>query len=140
MVPLHEDLIFERQLKSFVLHQVDSLYREYKEWPDKITLTGKLGKHLFGIFNRNKWNFDKIKVLYENGSNAMTIEFTNDINVKKDSNLIHHVEDSIDGKIVDGWKGDNFSNAMNKYSPNMNFNIEKTERPKIIIKLKELSL
>ena len=139
-IPLCEDLVFERQLKAFILHQIDSLYREYKEWPDRIILSGKLGRHLFNIFNKNKWSFDKINVLHENGSNVMIIEFTRNINVKKDSNFIHHTEDSIDGKTVDGWKGEGFSNAMNRYSPNMNFNIEKTESPKIIIKLKELSL
>ena len=125
-IPLHEDLFFEKELQRFILHHIDSLYKEYSEWPDRIVFKGKLGKKLFEIFNKNNWNFNPIKVISEVGSNLMIIEFTRTINVKKNSN------------IVKGWKEESFGLAMGGYSSNMNFNIEKTEKPKIVIKLKEL--
>jgi hypothetical protein len=137
-IPLHEDLFFERELQKFILHHIDSLYREYSEWPDRIVFKGKLGKKLFEIYNKNNWNFNPIKAIYERGSNLMIIEFTRTINVKKDSNILKSEDGSVDGKIVEGWKGESFGLAMGGYSSNMNFNMEKTEKPMIIIKLKEL--
>ena len=137
-IPLHEDLFFEKELQRFILHHIDSLYKEYSEWPDRIVFKGKLGKKLFEIFNKNNWNFNPIKVISEVGSNLMIIEFTRTINVKKNSNILKADDERIDGKIVEGWKEESFGLAMGGYSSNMNFNIEKTEKPKIVIKLKEL--
>jgi len=139
-VPLHKDLYFESELKRFILHHIDLIYREYKHWPDKITLTGKLGIVIFNIINENNWKFHPVKIKNEKSlSSRMIFEFEKGISVKKNSNMPNIDQDtSLDGKIIEGWSGNKMSDAMSRISPDSSFNIETTEYPKITIKLKEI--
>ena len=138
-IPTVEDPIFTLEFKKFLLHKLNSLYLEYNNIPDEAVFRGRLGLHLFKIIEDNSWNFNNTKISHENGSNELEIRFNKDITINRTSNLNNPNTQSLDGKVVNGWSGDDFSNAMSNVSPDMNFNIEKTERPSIIIKLKNLT-
>lgn len=137
LVPGSEDTQFPNEFKKVLLHHINILYREYSAIPDRIIFKGKLGKHLHNILLNNKWNLGITNILHVNGNNSIEIGFSKNITVSNKSNLSNH-KSNIDGTIVNGWSGEAYSRAMSQISPDMNFNIEKTQTPKITILLKPL--
>ena len=137
-VPLYKDDVFPGEFKKYILHQISSMYTDYNKVPDKAIFKGKLGKILYDMILDNKWNLGTIKLSHLSGPDVIEISFDNNITVSNNANLNKHIS-NIDGKVVDGWSGDEYSNAMSQISPDMNFNIEKTVTPKITILLKPLS-
>jgi len=138
LVPLYKDEAFPSEFKKYLLYQISSLYSQYGKVPELAMFKGKLGKILYDIVLNNKWNLGETKISHDNGPDLIEISFTKNITVSNNANLNKHII-SIDGKVVDGWSGDAYSNAMSQISPDMNFNIERTETPKITILLKGLS-
>jgi len=135
-VPLYEDPLFASEFKKYLLHQINSMYLEYKEIPDEVSFKGRLGKHLHTIVIDNNWNFNKTKIIHERGPNEMEIRFTRNITISKESNI--PIQDStLDGKVVDGWLNKSSQNAIIGSFSN-SFNIEKTVTPFIKIPIIEL--
>ena len=135
-IPLYEDLFFVDQFKKYLLHQINSMYLEYKEVPDEVSLKGKLGRHLYNIITSNNWNFNKTKIIHERGPNVMEIRFTRNITISKESNQNVVKNESLDGKIVDGIVDSSMVSNFGKSS--MGFNIEKTVTPSKTILIEEL--
>lgn len=136
-IPLYKDPVFESEFKKYLLHQINQMYLEYNEIPDEVSFKGKLGKHLHTLVVSNNWNFSKTKIVHEKGPNEMEIRFTRNITIKKNSNIIPTHQDSLDGRVVDGWLDSKAVSSLTG-SSSLNFDVEKTETPSVTILLKEL--
>lgn len=136
-IPLYKDPVFEIEFKKYLLHQINKLYLEYGEIPNEVSFRGKLGKHLHTLVVSNNWNFNKTKMIHEKGPNEMEIRFTRNIIVKKNSNIAPSHQDSLDGRIVNGWLDSKAVSSLTG-SSNLSFDVEKTETPSVTVLIKEL--
>jgi len=137
-VPLEKDLLFEIELKKYLLYRIDLLYREYGKIPDEVSCKGHLGRHVFNIILDNNWKFGPINIVNEKGSNSIEIRFNKNITVSNQSNIIPGHDSQIDGKIIEGYLDAKSQNAVSQSYANKGFTIEKTVMPKVIIKLEKL--
>jgi len=137
-IPLRKDLFFESEFKRFLLHQINSMYLEYKEIPDEVSLRGRLGRRLYDIITSNDWNFGKTKIIHERGSNVIEIRFTRNITIKKDSGILQN--ETLDGKIVNGWLDSKSMNSIIGSSSHSGLSIEKTVTPSVTILIEELKI
>ena len=138
-VPLVKDLLFEKELKKYLLYRMDLLFKEYNNnIPDTISCKGHLGKHVFNIITNNNWKFGSTKIVHEKGPNAIEIRFDNGISIEKNSKLSMGTGSTIDGRVIEGFIDSKSQTSIIRSSIDNNFTIEKTVNPKVIIKLEKL--
>lgn len=126
----HYDMNFFTDLSNYML----LLVNEHGRWPNVLTFTGRLGRELMDIIEKNKWDFSKFEMKYENSPlDKIIVSYSSPINQVEQRNDI--INDGLDGKTMDGIPGHDTIKKIQQYSTNVNFSIERKIEPKLEIKL-----
>lgn len=139
-VPKYPDIIFKREIVKLVNGLIQRLVDDYEKRPDELIFSGKLGRFLLNMYYEEIWDIGEIEIRWREGRDQLTIEYTENVTIKKDDGGIPFAPgEDLDGKIIDGIPG---SRTMGKIvgarSSGINYEMEKTERPKLVIELEEL--
>ena len=139
-VPKYPDAIFKNEIVKLVNGLIQILVDDYQERPDSLVFSGKLGRFLLNMYHDDAWDIGEIEVTWKDGYDQLIIEYTRNITIKKgEGDIPFAPNQGLDGKIIEGIPGSGtMSKIIGSRMSGLNYSVEKTENPKMVIKLEEL--
>lgn len=134
-VPTIKDAAFANELFNLLSDCLFELKGECGKLPDKVTLSGPLGKEVHSFVIEKSWDLKQFGVNYANSLvNKITFEYSKPVDQIEDKGSTIF-DEKFNGKIVNGIVGpETVQKILGVYSTPA-FKIERQVRPKMEIKL-----
>jgi hypothetical protein len=134
-VPKIKDNEFSLQLFKFILDSIDELYLESGKLPDRVTLSGPLGKELHLFICEKGWDLKKFGICLSNALNdSIIFDYSKPIDQVEDRGGAI-MDEGLNCKKVNGIPGpETIKKIISTYAQPA-FKIERKIRPKIEVRL-----
>jgi hypothetical protein len=130
-VPLIKNDTFSIELFNLILNNINELFDESGKIPDKVILSGPLGKEVHSFILEKNWNIDRFNISYQDGPNKIIFEYSKPIDQVIDSG--YTVGSKLGEKTVNGIPDEKTMSKIISTYCQPSFKIEKTIRPKLEI-------
>lgn len=130
-VPLIKNDTFSIELFNLILNNINELFDESGKIPDKVILSGPLGKEVHSFVIDKNWNIDKFNIIHQDGPNKIIFEYSKPIDKVIDSG--YQIDSKLGEKIINGIPDQKTISKIISTYYQPSFKIEKTIRPKLEI-------
>lgn len=140
-VPVEKTTEYPSELFNFLSSTMHEFAVQYRQWPDKISFTGRLGEELFNIIDEMEWDFSKFNMTSNRTSpvNNIIIEYTKPVKVSgeisQDGKPTYSRGESMDSITAGGIISGSDASKVIENSISKSFKIEKEVRPTIRVRL-----